>query len=501
MATTGAIMSTAASSVCQNCSMGSDHDFDHGVASQPPWDRPLTRRDLLRYGAALGFGAVGAGMLASCTPVDGGYPQPAAPPEVPSASAKYLVIVIVDGCRADYVDPSLHLPNLQRTMRSGTTYSNAWSGSMESITPACHASIGTGRFAKNNGGILGFYWENPSNHVYGEAVNLANSRTVGQLGNNVAVDPTSLEQILQVNKVPTMASYLKDVDPRAKVYAGAGAKFYAADAAGGPDADFITYVWNDGPNYYRGVNVGGPNHKLLSQKLLNSVGRNDYTWSNYGELDKHGRLILNSQGQPVAPPTAGEVDSMTIDLARKVVEQERPRIVILNLGDEDWPYGHLNGGILSPQYWKPVMKNVDAGVGRLMDTYKKLGIFHETVFMFLGDHGMVPLAQQVDHNAIHNAVYSAGTSFVPNGATGGLGADFHTGGFLWLTDPEQAAKAAEFIDDAIDAGNLRGVLGVYFRAEAAGRQQFLPSPYTSRTLLPASDHAYRYLLETMNGAN
>jgi len=480
--------------------MGSNHDFDDrsNHRSAPIWDRPVTRRDLLRYGGLLGFGAVGAGMLASCTPLaDGTYVESSAPPDVPPAQAKYLVIVVVDGCRADYLDPSLHLPTLTAMAQSGTKYMSAWSGMMESITPACHAALGTGRFAKNNGGILGFYWENPTTGAYGEAANLTNNRFPGQIGNNIAVDPTSLEQILQANNVPTMATYLKEADPTAKVYAGAGAKFYAVDAAGGPDADFITYIWNDGPEYYRGVNIGGPNHTPIPQDILDSVGRDDYTWANYGERysagPMTGRLVLGNNGKPVYPPRPGESDTMVIELAKKVIARERPRIVILNLGDQDFPYGHQNGGILSPEYWKPVMKNVDAGLGSLMDTYRDLGIFDETAFVFLGDHGMVPIEQQVDKATVLASVSSSGATIA--------GADFHTGGFIWLTNPLKAYKAADFIDDAIEARHLPGVLAVYFRGEAGGHVNYFPSPYTARTLPPSTDRAYRYLLETLNGTN
>src|SRR5579872_612244 len=276
--------------------MRASDDFDHGheLSSAHLLERQITRRDLFRYGGMLGFGVVGAGMLASCAPIVDGTETltSAAPAEIPPAAAKYVVIVIVDGCRADYVDPKLHLPTLEAMMRSGTTYSNAWSGSLQATTPACHACIGTGRYAKNNGGILGFYWENPNNHAYGECVNLANSITNGQPGWDAAVDPTSLEQIMQAAKIPTMASYIKDVDPTAKIYAGAGEKFYAADAAGGPDADFITYIWNYGGNYYHGLNVGGPNHQNLPQSMLDSIARDDYSDANYGKRDpKTGKLI------------------------------------------------------------------------------------------------------------------------------------------------------------------------------------------------------------------
>ena len=128
-----------------------------------PWDRPVTRRDLFRYGGALGFGAVGASLLASCGPISSftSARDAATMSSVPPAAAKYLVIVIVDAGRGDYLGYG-HLPNIRKLMANGTYYPYAFSGIMEATTPACHAALGTGSFPKNDGGVLGFWWENPS---------------------------------------------------------------------------------------------------------------------------------------------------------------------------------------------------------------------------------------------------------------------------------------------------------------------------------------------------
>lgn len=459
-----------------------------------PWDRPVTRRDIFRYGGTLGFGTVGASILASCAPVgEFAYSGGPGPAPVPPAAAKYVVMVIMDGCRADYLEQGLDLPNFEALTRAGTKYANAWVGSMESITPACHACIGTGRFAKNNGGILGFYWEDPSTRQYTEHVNLTNSISQGQPGSEYAVDPTTLEEILRQNNIPTMASLLKGTDPTAKVYAGAGVKFYAADAAGGPDADFMTYYWNYGGNYYRPVNV--PGHKPIPEDIRADpkLAANDYTNMNYGRAKRKGESYI--------APAPGEQDGLVIDLARRVIVRERPRLVILNIGEQDFPFGHLNGGILSPRWWKAVMTQADVSLGRLMDTYRELGIFDETVFMFLGDHGMVPTYQQVDKDPIKQAIASSGVQVLPNATGNGFSGDFHTGGFIWLVDPKFAYRIARFLDDAIVAANLTAVLGVYFRSDAGPRARYYPSTYTAANLTPDVDRAYRYLLETLNGPN
>ena len=429
----------------------------------------------------LGFGAVGATMLASCTPLADVPPPVGARRLVspPPAEARYLAVVVVDGCRADYLSAT-HLPTLSSMMRAGTYFPNAWAGIMESITPACHASIATGRFAKNNGGILGFWWENPTTHQYGECANLTNNLSTKEPGGQFAIDADSMSQILKQAGTPTMAGLLKEVDPTAKIYAGAGVKFYAADAAGGPDADYVSYFWNDGPNTYRPVSL--PNHALPSGLLDDpALTTQTYTSMNYTH--------------------PGEQDSLVMDLAVKVIQRERPRIVILNLGEIDYPFGHQNGGPLNVEYVRDIMSNADRAMARLMDAYRELGIFEETVFAFLGDHGMVPLHQQVDVGTdIHHGGLESSSPVqvaAANAGTSIVGADFHTGGFVWIADPAQAFKMATFLDDA----KMPGVSAVYFRGESGGRPQFMPSSATASFVNPETQRAYGYLLETLNGPN
>jgi arylsulfatase A-like enzyme len=434
----------------------------------------------------LGFGAVGATMLASCTPLSGvagpGSADQSAPPP---AQAKYLAVVIVDGCRADYLSAT-PLPTIESMASNGVLYLNAWTGMMESITPACHASIGTGLFPKNNGGILGFYWENPQTQVYNESVNLYDTLTSSAPGGQAAIDPTSLSDILRQAKAPTMTGLLKQVDPTAKVYAGAGVKFYAADVAAGPDADFTTYFWNDGATLYRPLEMRG---KLPAEILQNPALRTH----NYTRERDH--TVMNY----IEP---GKQDSLVVDLAVEVLKRERPRIVILNLGEMDFPFGHMTGGPLTPKDVRKIMGNADRAIKRLQDAYRELGIFEQTVFAFLGDHGMVPLAQRVEpYSAVRTAAARAGTSQAatpPAPPQTKLHAiDAHTGAYVWLADPDRAFKVSQLLDEMA----VPGVSVIYFRAPVDGRPQYLPSPASASRLNASIDGAYRYLLETMNGPN
>jgi arylsulfatase A-like enzyme len=135
------------------------------------------------------------------------------------------------------------------------------------------------------------------------------------------------------------------------------------------------------------------------------------------------------------------------------------------------------------------MENADSALGRLVDTYKGLGIYDQTVFCFMGDHGVLPLEQQVNTGGFGPAVQTAGTMMVAS--------DYHTGGFIWLEDPSRAINAAT----AVDGLREPGVSATYFLGSAAGRRQYLPSPASADRVTSQLDGAYRYLLETMNGAN
>lgn len=405
-------------------------------------------------------------MLASCIPVSEFGEVPPPPGEaIPPAAAKYLVVVVLDACRADYLTYD-HFPNIASLIQTGIHYPHAWCGQMEAITPASHASLGTGLFPKHDGGVIGFWWENPQTLSPYTCAPLTDSSDPNQPGGRYAVDPNIIESLIRGAKAPTMSRLLKDVDPSAKTYTASGNKYYAADAMGGPDADYITYFWNQGANEYRPVSM--PGHELPAG-ILNDPSLRSYDYST---------MILKNPGQQ---------DSLVVDLATKVIERERPRIVMLNLPELDWPAAHVFGGPLDKPKVLHLMHNADRALGKLFDTYRKLGIFDETVFCIMGDHGVLPLQQQVDRIPAEQAVANAGTIIGD--------ADFHTAGFLWMEDSSRAMKATTFVDDA----QMQGVKGVYFLGQFAGRNQYLPSPATAARLAPDVDNAYRYMLETMNG--
>ena len=265
-----------------------------------------------------------------------------------------------------------------------------------------------------------------------------------------------------------MAGLLKDVDPTAKVYTSSGVKFYAADAVGGPDADYMTYFWNDGPSLYRPLSI--PGHAVPGN-LLNDPS------------------LTSSDWYSMTTDNPGLQDRLVVDLAMKVIKQERPRIVVLNLPEMDWPVAHLYGGPADAPAVTQLMENADSQLGKLFDAYKEMGIFDQTVFCFMGDHGVLPLEQQVNPGDFDAAIAKSGTSVTTT--------DYHTGGFLWLDDPTQSINASMALEDLKEPG----VASIYFLGQSGGQPRYLPSPASASRLSPQLDAANRYLLETMNGAN
>lgn len=76
--------------------------------------------------------------------------------QAPGQTAKYLVLISVDGCRPEYLDLAL-MPNLKALAAQGTSYSRAWVGALSSNTPAMHTTMSTGVFPKRHG-IIAFFW-------------------------------------------------------------------------------------------------------------------------------------------------------------------------------------------------------------------------------------------------------------------------------------------------------------------------------------------------------
>jgi arylsulfatase A-like enzyme len=419
-------------------------------------ERPLSRRELLRRGRNLGLTVAASSFLAAC--------GTAAATQPPAASSrpKHLVMVIIDAGRADYISKHIdELPNIRTLIRTGTQYDRAWVGQLEAITPASHASIGSGCFPSHNGGILGFWWEDPNTQTTYNSVPLNGT------------DPDALSVIMANAGTPTIAEFIKRHDSRAKVYTASGQKFYAADAVGGVHADFVSY--------YHEANGNWTPRCMPGRELPSGLTRDASVTQPMTDVADQNLTNLGKQ------------DALVGDLALNVVRKERPRVVILNLPEMDWPVAHAWGGPRAPQAVIRLLHTADDILGTLMGEYRAEGIFDDTVWLVMGDHGVTPIEQSVDRYTLQTAIEDK------LGATQVVTSDSHTSCFFWVYQPGQALAGATAVEASADA--MVNVSGVYYLATQGAKQVYLPAPTTARTTHPSLLRAHQYLMSTMIGPN
>lgn len=417
-------------------------------------EKPFSRRKLLARGRDLGLTMAASSFLTACGSAvathrlafsgEGDSPPPPQP--------KYLVILIIDAGRHDYLSYG-NLPNIHGLMSVGTYYDRAWVGQLEAVTPASHATIGSGCFPANDGGILGFWWKDPETGTTFNSVPLDGS------------DPDSLSVLMADAGVPTMSEFLKRHDAQAKIYTASGQKFYAADAVGGAHADYISYYHVGRDNSWAPTCIDGHD---LPDNLLNAAG---VAAPNY------------------ATQSLGNSDFLVGKLAVDVVKQEAPRIVILNLPEMDWPVAHVDGGPVNPGTVTTIMENADRVLGLLLEQYRAAGIYEETVFMVLGDHGVTPLQRFVDRTSVKDVMEGVGTV---------VSFDSHTLSVGWMEDQSQAAAAASAVENNSDQINISAV---YYLDASTGKKVYRAAPNTAKATKNTLGKAYEYLLSTTAGVN
>jgi predicted AlkP superfamily pyrophosphatase or phosphodiesterase len=356
---------------------------------------------------------------------------------VASPAPKYLVLMVLDGARPDYFNTP-KLPNLNALRASGTQFSNAFDGILEAETPSGHATIATGS-RPDRDGVLGFDWANDNDRI-----SMFDPAKMG-----------ALVQVIQESRVPTLAGLYKAQHPLAKVVALSGHKYYAAAPLGGPSADAIMYYEGDPNGKY--IPVAVPGH-VPPQGVLNAPGLTSPT---------------------IHVPDGGE-DHLATQLALTSIEKVRPRMLLINYPEFDWPLGHVYGGNLNPSKVAVDMQELDTDLGRIEAAYRRAGILNQTLFVITADHGMMPVTRFIPSTVIDNAISQAGTTS-PDTATS-------TADYIWLADLSKAQAVAQNVINAHDPG----IQSVYYLTNAGGQQQYVSSNLTA--LSPALEAANQYLL-------
>ncbi|MGH2441643.1 MAG: alkaline phosphatase family protein [Chloroflexota bacterium] len=411
----------------------------------------VLRRDSVRRGQGRGaaFSLVFAIYLVAATIIAGTtvhifHANSVALAPAVTAPPKYLVLMVLDGARPDYLNLT-SLPHTDALRAAGTQFTQGIDGILEAETPAGHATISAGSRPDKNG-ILGFDWvtDNTRYSLF----------SPDQM--------SALEQILSNAHASTLVGLYKHKYPKAVAVALSGHKYYAAAPLGGPSADAIMYYQGDPQGRY--VPVAVPGH-VPPAGVLTAPG-----------------LIYPT----VVHLAAGVEDNLATSLALSSVNVMHPRMLLINYPEFDWPLGHVYGGILDKSRVIADMRGFDKDLGRIEDAYRKAGILNQTLFVITADHGMMPITHFVPATVVTNAVTQAGTTS-PDIASS-------SGDYVWLADPTKAQAVAQNVLNAKDPG----VQSAYYLATVNGAQKYVSADTSSVT--PAMENANQYLLSAlMNG--
>ncbi|MDO8587124.1 MAG: alkaline phosphatase family protein [Armatimonadota bacterium] len=367
------------------------------------------------------------------------------------AQAKYVAVVVIDGMRPDYMDIAA-TPNLKKLMSAGTYYDEAWVGGVVNNTPPSHATISTGCFTRTHG-IVAFTWKDP---------------TTGEEYNPTKLKPVengALAKMVSDRHLPSLARLVKERYPDARTAAVGAHKFHAVGSLAADSSDCTVFSGGRRSNVELGLE-GSPD----------DVGDGDFVVGQRpsNEILKDVRA-LTSKG-----------DAWGMDSAIVVLKHLKPRVLLINLPSVDG-VGHSCGGIRSPEVMKPVVEEADRQVGKLLEAYKALGIYEETLFIVTADHGMMAAQPPVEHKLLQEALDKFGTKVVTSTDTGPV----------WISDSSKAKDVVEYVMAKRPAAASAG----YYKVKEGGKYRYKASPATLKSLGPKLAKTYKYLLSTIACAN
>lgn len=410
-------------------------------------ERLFARRLLSRRQFVAGLAALG--MTASSIEALVGATGEAAAQTAPAAPARYLVLIVLDAFRPDYMSLQ-SMPTVAALAGAGTSYDQAWVGQVESYTPTGHASLSTGCMPKHTG-VLGFEWRDPATQK--EALD-------GWPPGTLAGD---LDRDLRQSGVDSIALSVKKSDVQAKVVAISSEKAYAADALGGWAADYILHYQKD---------------RTSKTMVPAAVAGHTPPTSFFARPGLTEKLPLGH---------FSDWDYLSTVLAVESIAEFRPRVLMVNMPSADY-YGHPYGGPATPAVFQQVTAGVDRNIGRIVQAYKDAGIYDQTLFVVTADHGMVPNTRAVDGPLTKQVVKSTGDYM------------FHTGGtaaYIYLNAPAGGTPQTQAKAVALAMARVPNVSGAYYLVESHGKIYYDLAP--GQPIDKALNAANHYLLGTFVG--
>jgi hypothetical protein len=367
--------------------------------------------------------------------------------------ARYAVLIVIDGCRPEYLEIA-PLPHIAELAGRGITYDSAWVGQLATNTPPGHATLGTGTFPARHH-VVNFRWKDPGSGKSFFPAGLEKIRS------------GALVDVISNAGVPSVPGLFKKAYPDACTLAMSSVKPYAALGMGNFGADYILFT---------------PVSKKRKGGAWGEEGIEKGQVRHFEALSDHSveQDILDTINSKIKPyEHAGDFDTWVVDAFLVMFEKKRPRLSMINLPETD-EMGHKCGGISAPEAMKPVIKNVDVQIGRIAHAYKAAGIFENTLFVVTADHGMVP-------NAFNVSVGSYLEAFL------GL-QDFLQ---LGLTDPcvwLRKAARSEAVAKRIVNMNPPGIGAVFYKKHDVDKVSYHQCSPTGNG---RSEPAWSYLLSTV----
>ncbi len=376
----------------------------------------------------------------------------AATPAAAQAQAKRAVIVVIDACRADYLQLG-SMPAIEQLAREGVSYRRAWTGHLINNTPPGHLTIASGCLPKTTG-VIGFGWRDPE---------------TGRRVQPTAWEPIvsgEYAELIARSGAPTIAGLLKKAEPDAVAAAVGSVKFYAVASLGADTADYIAFT----PHQPKAPKGGGPRPQMPMLTLENMGVP--------GHLPP--QTVLEAVQRLYATPRR-DPDQVAMEMTLALVREAQPTLLMVNLPQTDGA-GHQSGGITAPEVMRGAVQNADAQIGRLVALYKSLGLYDETVWVVTSDHGMIPDAHAIPRSVINVAMLQAGLK--PQGK----GGDQH----LWLPDPSRAREVAL----AIAAQRVPDVHAAFYKVRQGNRYRFELAEPIGPKASPQAVAAYQFLADT-----
>jgi arylsulfatase A-like enzyme len=364
------------------------------------------------------------------------------------AQPQYLVVIVMDGFRPDYLNvaPMRHLRSL---MKRGRYYNTAWVGQIESETPASHATIATGVYPRKHG-VIGFGWRD---RVTGGFTFMPTDLGEIQAG--------QLTQTVNGGGVPTISDLIHQRNKKDTVVAVSGEKLWAS-APMGVGADYVLY--------------GRQGKDLQGKSAFIPIA----VRPNIPPPQTHYLTVTAEDG------AFAYQDGFAARLAVRMVASLRPRALLLNLPAPDIA-GHYFGGIADPKDMAPILRGTDYAIGLVLDEYRKLGLIDKTLFVVLADHGMVTGKTRVPGPTIKQAI-------LKQQPTNLFDLELHnTIGSIWLHDPLQAPQLAA----TLARDRFTGVEGALAKVpDGSGGWKYAADPWTAAHLPANVLKAYLDLADT-----